>query len=84
MKNLVLLSLVLLCSCRCTQPSQTEVTLQNKYDSLSKVLKEERYFIAEQEVQIQILKDEIQFRESEVSYWGHKYDSCSNYSSYKK
>ena len=84
MKNLVLLSLVLLCSCRCTQPSQTEVILQNKYDSLSKVLKEERYFIAEQEVQIQILKDEIQFRESEVSYWGHKYDSCSNYSSYKK
>jgi site-specific DNA-adenine methylase len=31
--------------------------------------------IVDQKEQIHFLRDELQFRESEISYWGHKYDS---------
>jgi len=84
MKKIVLLSLVLFVGCKCTQPTQNEITLQKKYDSLREVLKLERELLQDQEVQIQIMRDELQFKESEISYWGHKYDSCSNYVNYKK
>ena len=84
MKNLILLSAILLCSCRCTKPSDGEILLQKKYDSLREVLKVQREIIEDQEIQIHNMRDEIQFKESEISYWGHKYDSCSNYVNYKK
>ena len=31
--------------------------------------------IVDQKEQIYFLRDELQFKESEISYWGHKYDS---------
>jgi hypothetical protein len=31
--------------------------------------------IVDQKEQIHYLRDELQFKESEISYWGHKYDS---------
>ena len=31
--------------------------------------------IVDQKEQIHLLRDELQFKESEISYWGHKYDS---------
>jgi len=31
--------------------------------------------IVDQKEQIHFLRDELQFKESEISYWGHKYDS---------
>ena len=39
-----------------------------RIDSLTEI-------IVDQRDQIHFLRDEIQFKESEVSYWGHKYDS---------
>ena len=84
MKKLFVLSLLLFVSCRCTQPSQSELTLQKKYDSLIGVLKIQRELLEDQEIQIQNIRDQLQFKESEISYWGHKYDSCSNYVNYKK
>ena len=84
MKNLIILSLVLLCSCRCTQPSDSEILLQKKYNALKEVVKAQREIMEDQEIQIQNMRDQLQFKESEISYWGHKYDSCSNYVNYKK
>ena len=31
--------------------------------------------IVDQKEQIHFLRDELQFKESEISYWGHMYDS---------
>jgi len=31
--------------------------------------------IIDQKDQIHFLRDELQYKESEISYWGHKYDS---------
>jgi hypothetical protein len=31
--------------------------------------------IVDQKDQIHFLRDELQYKESEISYWGHKYDS---------
>jgi len=84
MKKVVLLSLVLFVGCKCTQPTQNEITLQKKYDSLRGVLQIQRELLEEQEIEIHNMRDELQFKESEISYWGHKYDSCSNYVNYKK
>ena len=49
----------------------TERVLKHKSDSLIKVIKS-------QEEEIDILQDQIQEREIEITYWGMKYDSCSN------
>jgi len=56
-------------SCVSTKKS-TDPCLQTKHevDSLKKV-------IASLEDEIDFWKDEVQWREAEVSYWGRKYDS---------
>ena len=53
------------------QLKHTERVLKQKSDSLKKVIKS-------QEEEIDILQDEIQEREIEITYWGMKYDSCSH------
>ena len=53
------------------QLKHTERVLKQKSDSLKKVIKS-------QEEEIDILQDEIQEREIEITYWGLKYDSCSH------
>jgi len=40
-------------------------------DSLNEIIMDQRD-------QIHFLRDELQFKESEISYWGHKYDSIKH------
>jgi hypothetical protein len=77
MKKILLLSLILFVSCKCTQPIQYEISYKKEYDSLLVILKE-------QEIEIDVMKDELQFKESEISYWGRKFDSCSVSNKHKK
>lgn len=76
MKKLFLfLSLILLVGCRFIKPSKKE--LIKNTDSLITIIKNQQEQIHELELQIDIMQDELRFKESEISYWGHKYDSCS-------
>jgi len=43
----------------------------DQIDSLTEI-------IVDQRDQIHFLRDELQFKESEISYWGHKYDSIKH------
>ena len=56
--------------CKSTDKTKMDevLTLRVKVDSLNK----EIYELYEQ---IDVMRDELQFKESEISYWGHKYDS---------
>ena len=44
-------------------------------DSLTNVIYQKDSIIEDLEYQVEIMSDEIQVRESEISYWGCKYDS---------
>jgi hypothetical protein len=44
-------------------------------DSLENVINQKDSIIEDLEYQVEIMSDEIQVRESEISYWGRKYDS---------
>ena len=44
-------------------------------DSLKNVIYQKDSIIEDLEYQVEIMSDEIQVRESEISYWGCKYDS---------
>ncbi len=44
-------------------------------DSLRNVIDQKDSIIEDLEYQVEIMSDEIQVRESEISYWGRKYDS---------
>ena len=44
-------------------------------DSLENVINQKDSIIEDLEYQVEIMSDEIQMRESEISYWGRKYDS---------
>ena len=44
-------------------------------DSLENVIDQKDSIIEDLEYQVDIMSDEIQVRESEISYWGRKYDS---------
>jgi peptidoglycan hydrolase CwlO-like protein len=46
-----------------------------KTDSLTNVIYQKDSIIEDLEYQVEIMSDEIQVRESEISYWGCKYDS---------
>ena len=43
--------------------------LTHKVDSLENQTKEQKKFI-------KFMEKELEFKELEISYWGHKYDSC--------
>jgi len=47
----------------------------NSVDSLENVIDQKDSIIEDLEYQVDIMSDEIQVRESEISYWGCKYDS---------
>lgn len=57
-------------STKTTKISELEL-LKKENDSLKLV-------IIELQEEVNILRDELRFKESEVSYWGHKYDSLLN------
>ena len=44
-------------------------------DSLNLLINQKDSIIEDLEYQVEIMSDEIQVRESEISYWGRKYDS---------
>lgn len=44
-------------------------------DSLTNVINEKDSLIEDLEFQVDMLEEDIQLRESEISYWGQKYDS---------
>lgn len=73
MKKIILVLTLFVCSCSCTKITEVNkpVNLKKENDSLKLV-------IIELQEEINILKDELRFKEREVSYWGHKYDSLSN------
>jgi uncharacterized membrane protein YgaE (UPF0421/DUF939 family) len=48
-----------------------KTTNQTKLDELTSLKIE----IINLNKQIDVMKDELQFKESEISYWGHKHDS---------
>jgi len=48
---------------------------ENKKDICTDLVDSLNEIIVDQKDQIHFLKDELQFKESEISYWGHKYDS---------
>ncbi len=51
--------------------------IYHENDSLKSEVLSKDSVIFDLETQIDILKDEIQLREGEISYWGQKYDSIS-------
>lgn len=71
MKKLVILLMPFCMSSCCNKQiyEKTILDLTTKIDSLNKEI------ISSQET-IEILKDEIQFREGEISLYGHQLDSC--------
>ena len=50
---------------------ENNIECKHKIDSLEDI-------INEKDDEIEILQDEIREREIEITYWGMKYDSCSN------
>lgn len=71
--------LISLTSCKTTDKVKIDevVMLKKTIDSL-------KLEIVDLNEQIDFMKDELQFRESEISYWGHKYDSVSEVIKTKK
>ena len=52
-----------------------ELTTFTKKDVCTDLIDSLNEIIVDQKAQIHFLRDELQFKESEISYWGHKYDS---------
>jgi len=48
---------------------------EKKKDICTDLIDSLNEIIVDQKEQIHYLRDELQFKESEISYWGHKYDS---------
>ena len=63
---------IFLFSCKTT--NQTKI---DEFTLLKKTIDSLKMEITELNEQIDIMKDELQFKESEISYWGHKYDSLN-------
>lgn len=67
------------CASSCLQKSSSEKEVVTSIDSVRfyrtqvDSLKSE---IKELEEQLDVAQDILQMREGEISYWGHKYDSC--------
>ena len=53
----------------------TNQTKMDEVTMLKKTIDSLKLEIVDLNEQIDFMKDELQFRESEISYWGHKYDS---------
>lgn len=74
MKKIIVLSLIVLASCRCNRPSKNEQIklLQTQVDSLRLEIIENLDFI-------ESLKDEARMARMEADYWGYKHDSILIY-----
>lgn len=73
MKKIILLVTIFVYSCSCSKLTEisSPMNLKKENDSLKLV-------IIELQEEIDFLKDELRFKEGEISYWGHKYDSLKN------
>lgn len=61
----------------CTNTKPTKKDLTSKIDSLVTVIKNQEDYINDLNYQIGIMRDELRYKEDEISYWGHKLDSVS-------
>lgn len=73
MKKIILLVTIFAYSC-----SGTKTTKVSELDLLKKENDSLKQAVIELQEEVNILKDELRFKEGEVSYWGHKYDSLLN------
>lgn len=61
----------------CSNTNQQKISLLVRHiDSLNKNIDSLNNEISDDRELIKNLMNEIQFRESEISFWGHKLDSC--------
>ena len=70
MKKIILVLTLFVCSC-----NSAKTTKIPEIDILKKENDSLKLVIIELQEEINILKDELRFKEREVGYWGHKYDS---------
>jgi hypothetical protein len=73
----ILIAILILCvfgevSYRVNKSEEPKIS---SVDSLRNVIDQKDSIIEDLEYQVEIMSDEIQVRESEISYWGCKYDS---------
>jgi cell division protein FtsL len=54
------------------------MSLESKIDSLNKEIADLKLEMNDDKQLINDLIDEVRFKESEISFWGHKLDSCKN------
>lgn len=73
MKKLLFIITIFAYSC-----SGTKTTKVSELDLLKKENDSLKQVVIELQEEVNILKDELRFKEGEVSYWGHKYDSLLN------
>ena len=57
------------------QPVNVNIPNTTKKDVCGDLIDSLTEIIVDQKDQIHFLRDELQYKESEISYWGHKYDS---------
>lgn len=68
--------LLVSCASSCITTTKPEL---NKVDSIAMYKMEVESLkleIVDLNSQLEWIRDDLRFKESEVSYWGHKYDSC--------
>jgi hypothetical protein len=58
-----------------TTDFQSKSNQSNNNDSLESVIKRQDSLIIDLQEQVEVLNEECQLKESEISYWGQKYDS---------
>ena len=58
-----------------TTDFQSKSSQSNNNDSIENVIKRQDSLIIDLQEQVEVLNEECQLKESEISYWGQKYDS---------
>ena len=73
MKKILFISAILLASCTCKKPTKKQLT--KEINSLAIIIKKQQEYIQDLEYQISVFEDELNSKEDEISYLGHKLDS---------
>ena len=63
-------------------PIRVNAQVYQENDSLKSELESKDSIIFDLQEQVEILQEDIQLRESEISYWGQKYDSIRSESNW--
>ena len=65
---------IIICGCACTE-STTVTEIKDPCEEYKTRIESLNVYVKELEEQIDVMQEAIQWREAEISYWGHKYDS---------